>query len=122
MPPHMVFAEGIEGLLFPLVFGCVRGGKGGGEGGRLFTEHTCSMKVQASRSVCDILRRTMTTARRRRQKDAVDSFSSCTRLFFVVITPIAYNLRKCARICGQKLWGQAMMRINRSLAQKLAWG
>lgn len=52
------------------------------------------MKVQASRSVSLILRRTMTTDRRRRQKDAVDSRSSCTRLFLVAITPIAYSLRR----------------------------
>ncbi len=37
---------------------------------------TCSMKVHASRSVSAIFSRTMTTARRRRQKDAVDSFST----------------------------------------------
>ena len=54
---------------------------------------TCSMKVAASRSVSDIFKRTITTARRRRQKDAVDSFSSCTRLFLVVMTPMAYSLR-----------------------------
>lgn len=35
----------------------------------------------------------MTTAKRRRQKEAVDSFSSWTRLFFVVITPMLYSLQ-----------------------------
>jgi hypothetical protein len=39
---------------------------------------TCSTKVTASRSVCAIFSRTMTTASRRRQKEAVDSFSTCT--------------------------------------------
>lgn len=34
----------------------------------------------------------MTTARRRLQKDAVDSFSNCTRLFLVVMTPMPYSL------------------------------
>lgn len=51
------------------------------------------MKVQASRSVSAIFKRTMTTDKRRRQKDDVDSFSSCTRLFLVEMTPMAYSLR-----------------------------
>ncbi len=55
-------------------------------------QHTCSMKVQASRSVSAIFRRTMTTERRRRQKDDVDSFSSKTRLFLVEMTPMLYSL------------------------------
>ncbi len=55
-------------------------------------ERACSMNVQASRSVSAILSRTATTARRRRQNAAVDSRSSCTRLFFVVITPMLYSL------------------------------
>lgn len=38
------------------------------------------MKVHASRSVCDIFSRTITTASRRRQNDAVDSFSTCSRV------------------------------------------
>jgi hypothetical protein len=50
------------------------------------------MNVTASRSVSLIFRRTMTTDRRRRQKEAVDRRSSCTRLFLVVITPIPCSL------------------------------
>ena len=50
------------------------------------------MNVQASRSVSAIFSRTATTARRRRQNAAVDSRSSCTRLFFVAITPMLYSL------------------------------
>ena len=37
--------------------------------------------------------RTHTTASRRRQNDAVDSRSSCTRLFLVLMTPMLYNLQ-----------------------------
>ena len=37
---------------------------------------TCSTKVTASCSVCAIFSRTITTASRRRQKEAVDSFST----------------------------------------------
>lgn len=44
--------------------------------------------------VSDIFKRTSTTARRRRQKDAVESLSSCTRLFFVVMIPLAYSLQQ----------------------------
>ena len=56
--------------------------------------HTCSMKVQASRTVSAIFNRTMTTARRRRQKEAVDSFSHCARLFFMGSTPMLASLHK----------------------------
>ena len=55
------------------------------------------MNVQASRRVSAIFSRTATTARRRLQNAAVDSRSSCTRLFFVVITPILYSLRRSRR-------------------------
>ena len=51
------------------------------------------MNLQASFRFSDIFNRTITTASRLLQKDAVDSFSSCTRLFFVVMTPIEYNLQ-----------------------------
>ena len=54
-----------------------------------FCEHTCSMSVQASFRVSAIFKRTMTTESRLRQKADVESFSSCTRLFLVVMTPMA---------------------------------
>lgn len=50
------------------------------------------MNVQASLSVSDILKRTITTDNRRLQKLAVESFSNWTKLFLVVMTPMAYNL------------------------------
>ena len=50
------------------------------------------MNWQASFMVSDIFRRTRTTDSLRLQNDAVDSFSSCTKLFFVVMTPMAYSL------------------------------
>ncbi len=55
------------------------------------------MKVMASRSDSDILVRTITTASRRRQKADTVSFSSCMRLFFVVIMPRAYSLQQLQR-------------------------
>ncbi len=61
-------------------------------GGKPGVQRACSMNVQASRSVSAIFSRTATTARRRRQNAAVDSRSSCTRLFFVVMTPMLYSL------------------------------
>ena len=62
---------------------------------------TCSMRVQASFRVSAIFKRTMTTDSRRRQKADVDSFSSCTRLFFVVMMPMAYSLRSTLFIAAR---------------------
>ena len=52
----------------------------------------CSTNVTASRSVSAIFSRTITTARRRRQKELVDRRSSWVRLFLVSITPRSWSL------------------------------
>lgn len=46
----------------------------------------------------------MTTLRRRRQKEAVDSFSSWTSDFLVVTTPMSYSLQ---RVCENRVSGWA---------------
>jgi hypothetical protein len=51
------------------------------------------MKVQASLSVSAILSRTIMTDSRRRHRAEVDSRSSCTRLFFVVMIPMLCSLQ-----------------------------
>lgn len=53
----------------------------------------CSMNVAASRTVSDILSRTITTAKRRLQNAAVASCSVCTRDFLVGRMPISCNLQ-----------------------------
>ncbi len=64
-----------------------------GAGGAHVKEHqTCSMKVTASLMVSAILSRTITTASRLLQKDDVESFSTCARLFFVGSIPMLYSL------------------------------
>eukprot|EP00955_Chlamydomonas_euryale_P066700 359620-Chlamydomonas_euryale.AAC.6 len=53
----------------------------------------CSINVHASFSVSAILSRTITTESRRRQNALAASFSVCTRLFFVGMTPMLSSLR-----------------------------
>lgn len=67
-------------------------------------QQTCSISLHASLKFSDIFKRTSTTARRRLQKEAVDSFSNCTKLFLVVMTPIAYSLHRRPQIYHAGEW------------------
>lgn len=51
------------------------------------------MNVHASFSVSAIFSRTITTDMRLRQKEAVASFSHCTKLFFVETMPMLKSLQ-----------------------------
>jgi hypothetical protein len=82
-------------------------------------QRTCSMKVHASLNVSAIFNRTMTTDTRRLQKAAVASWSHCTKLFFVGITPMLCSLQQVAWV-QHTMVGAESVQVHQSGAPDIA--